>query len=331
MLFEKKILSAYRKIAFSRAEGDPLAYYFSHTDFEGLFCEEYPFPSRHGHTLAGRLYFYENPIPGRLVVFDHGMGAGHRAYLREIEELCRHGYLVLAYDHTGCVESGGAGMRGLCSSLSDLDDCLRFIECARRELPDRFVLQNWNVDPNFGCPFLKIRMKDTFVQERAVPVSQDFSGVWVDIFPLLPFPEQKATKAHMILLRLWERAYQLKCGYDLNSITDGAVSRMLNRVLKLLGMPFTREWMRRCYEKLLTPVDSSPVTLECTSFFSAKLLFPSALFAETVQLPFEDTAFPAPAGHIEYLERMYGDYMQLPPEEDRQKGHSLMIARTVDD
>ena len=212
-----------------------------------------------------------------------------------------------------------------------LDDCLRFIECARRELPDRFVLQNWNVDPNFGCPFLKIRMKDTFVQERAVPVSQDFSGVWVDIFPLLPFPEQKATKAHMILLRLWERAYQLKCGYDLNSITDGAVSRMLNRVLKLLGMPFTREWMRRCYEKLLTPVDSSPVTLECTSFFSAKLLFPSALFAETVQLPFEDTAFPAPAGHIEYLERMYGDYMQLPPEEDRQKGHSLMIARTVDD
>ena len=40
---------------------------------------------------------------------------------------------------------------------------------------------------------------------------------------------------------------------------------------------------------------------------------------------------PAPAGHIEYLERMYGDYMQLPPEEDRQKGHSLMIARTVDD
>ena len=132
MLFEKKILSAYRKIAFSRAEGDPLAYYFSHTDFEGLFCEEYPFPSRHGHTLAGRLYSYENPIPGRLVVFDHGMGAGHRAYLREIEELCRHGYLVLAYDHTGCVESGGAGMRGLCSSLSDLDDCLRFVKADAR-------------------------------------------------------------------------------------------------------------------------------------------------------------------------------------------------------
>ena len=211
-----------------------------------------------------------------------------------------------------------------------LDDCLRFIDCARQELSDRFVLQSWDKDPAFGCPFLKVRMKGTYVQERAVPVSEGFFGVWVDIFPLLPFPEKKANKFHMTLLRLWERTYQLKCGYDLNSITDGTVSRMLNRVLRLLGMPFSREQLRRYYEKLLTPTDASTVTLECTSFFSAKLLFPSSLFAETVQLPFADTVFPAPAGYIKYLERMYGDYMQLPPEEARQKGHSLMIARTED-
>ncbi len=132
MIFEKKILDVYRKTAFSRADGDGLAYYFSHTDFEGLLCEEYPFPSRLGHTLAGKLYSYENPIAGRLVVFDHGFGGGHRSYMREIEELCRHGYLVLAYDHTGCMESGGEGTRGLGGSITDLDDCLTFVKADAR-------------------------------------------------------------------------------------------------------------------------------------------------------------------------------------------------------
>lgn len=132
MLFEKKMLEAYRKSAFSRADGDPLAYYFSHTDFEGLRCEAYPFPSRHGHTLAGKLYSYENPREGRLVVFDHGIGAGHRSYLREIEMLCRHGYRVLAYDHTGCMESGGEGMPGLGGSATDLDDCLSYVKSDAR-------------------------------------------------------------------------------------------------------------------------------------------------------------------------------------------------------
>lgn len=128
MLFEKKFLEEYRKTAFSRADGDGLTFYFSHTDFAGLACEEYPFPSRLGHTLAGKLYFYENPQAGRLIVFDHGFGGGHRAYLREIEMLCRRGYLVLAYDHTGCMESGGAGANGLSGSITDLDDCLSYVK-----------------------------------------------------------------------------------------------------------------------------------------------------------------------------------------------------------
>ena len=59
MLFEKQILSVYKKTAFSRADGDGTAYYFSHEDFPGLSCKEIPFPSRRGHTLAGYLYSYQ--------------------------------------------------------------------------------------------------------------------------------------------------------------------------------------------------------------------------------------------------------------------------------
>lgn len=45
-------------------------------------------------------------------------------------------------------------------------------------------------------------------------------------------------------------------------------------------------------------------------------------FVERVHLEFEGHLFPAPAGWNALLRNMYGDYMVLPPEEERQ-GHFI--------
>ncbi|MBE6783626.1 MAG: alpha/beta hydrolase [Ruminococcaceae bacterium] len=128
MIFEKKVIDIYKGLAYTRCDDNGTAYYFSEKDFEGLRKENYPFVSSMGHTLQGFIYSYENPIQGRLIVFDHGFFGGHRSYMREIEELCRHGYTVFAYDHTGCMESGGETPNGMVQSLHDLNDCLLTIK-----------------------------------------------------------------------------------------------------------------------------------------------------------------------------------------------------------
>ena len=127
MIFEKQVVNGYKGMMYNRCDDTETAFYFSPADFEGLQCEPYAFPSSMGHTLQGYLYSYDNPIDERLIVFDHGFGGGHRAYMKEIEKLCAHGYLVFAYDHTGCMESGGESPNGLAQSLHDLDDCLSAI------------------------------------------------------------------------------------------------------------------------------------------------------------------------------------------------------------
>ncbi len=132
MIFENKILSIYRGTMFTRYDDRGLAFYYSAADFPGLISEEYPFPSSEGHTLAGVLYSYPSGIPRRLVIFEHGIGGGHRSYMREIELLCRHGFSVLAYDHTGCMRSGGENTGGLCHSLCDLNDCIDAVSRDRR-------------------------------------------------------------------------------------------------------------------------------------------------------------------------------------------------------
>ena len=124
MLFEKAVEKMYRAALFVRNDNPSGIFYFSPADFPGLQAHPYTFPAKAGHPLKGYFYHYESPIPGRLVVFDHGLGNGHRAYMKEIEMLAKAGFLVFSYDHTGCMESGGDNTNGFSQSLSDLDDCM---------------------------------------------------------------------------------------------------------------------------------------------------------------------------------------------------------------
>ena len=132
MIFEKQVVNGYKGMMHTRYDNTDISFYFSHKDFEGFEREAYVFKSSMGHTLQGYLYYYKDFIEDRLIVFDHGLGNGHRAYMREIEKLCSHGYRVFTYDHTGCMESGGESTNGMAQSLRDLDDCLTTIKADAR-------------------------------------------------------------------------------------------------------------------------------------------------------------------------------------------------------
>lgn len=132
MIFEKQVVGAFKGMMHTRCDDTETVFYFSPTDFVGLRYERYTFISSMGNELVGYFYSYDAPRAGRLIVFDHGFGGGHRAYMKEIELLCRHGYLVFSYDHTGCMESGGDSPNGLAQSLCDLNDCISALKREER-------------------------------------------------------------------------------------------------------------------------------------------------------------------------------------------------------
>ena len=128
MIFEKQVEDAFRQAVRIRCDDAGTAYYFSAEDFPGLIREPYAFENQKGDRLQGYFYHYGSPKPYRIVVFDHGMGGGHRSYMKEIERLAHAGYLVFAYDHTGCMESGGEHINGFAQSLADLHSALTVLE-----------------------------------------------------------------------------------------------------------------------------------------------------------------------------------------------------------
>ena len=116
MVFQGVIEKIYRGILFRRYEEHDTTKYFSASDFKDISSDPYEFKNCNGETLRGAFYSSSNKIPGRIVIFEHGLGSGHRAYIREIVMLAEHGYTVFAYDRTGCVSSDGESIKGFAGS-----------------------------------------------------------------------------------------------------------------------------------------------------------------------------------------------------------------------
>lgn len=128
MIFLKQVEKIYNKQVLTRFKDYGTIYYFSEKDFPGLKKVPFAFKGAQGQKLQGYFYSYPDPIRNRLIIFEHGMGGGHRSYFREIETLAKKGYLVFSYDHTGCMESEGENTRGFSQSLSDLNCCIKALK-----------------------------------------------------------------------------------------------------------------------------------------------------------------------------------------------------------
>ena len=52
--------------------------------------------------------------------------------------------------------------------------------------------------------------------------------------------------------------------------------------------------------------------------------YPKEIFSSVVMVPFEDKKVSAPIGYDKYLKIAFGDYMTLPPEEERVAKHDAV-------
>ena len=125
-------------------------------------------------------------------------------------------------------------------------------------------------------------------------------GVYIDIFPCDNLSDrplmrklQFAASKIVIAKALYAR------GYETNSF------------VKKLFMQLCRVLPREKLERFCANRDDVHTSM-CHTFFAAgkkygKNIFPRAWFEETVELPFEDGAFPVSAHYDALLSRLYGD------------------------
>lgn len=189
--------------------------------------------------------------------------------------------------------------------------------------PTGYIMQNVQNSPDYTNNFAKIR-KDhtTFLQDDAEREKKYHKGIFVDIFP----GDRVATG------KLSNKLQYVACAVNLLfcrgfSSGSGGIVGAIERLLLALpkGMrpglrnaseKFIRKWNGK-NEKLLF----FPSTIEF-----AKHYYSADLFENMGTITFCGKEYSCVADPDAFLRADYGDYMQLPPEEERTwKHHPIII------
>ena len=144
-LFLAKAIMDFAGIS-KRCEGNENLKYLKAKNFDNLNAKPIDFKSNKGQTLNGFLYSSAKVDSYKaLIIFSHGMGAGHLAYTTEINYFAQKGYLVLAYDNTGTCTSEGEKLYGFAQGIIDLKHAIKFAKSREdtKDLPLLLVGHSW--------------------------------------------------------------------------------------------------------------------------------------------------------------------------------------------
>lgn len=128
-----------------RFDGAPSLPYARAKDY-GIEETRFSFQSDKKRILYGSKYFQKGLMPKALVVFFHGLGDGRASYVRSICQLAKEGYLVYAYDNTGCMESEGNKIISLEHTIIDQKYFFRYLE----KDPDSKGLKRFSMGHSWG-------------------------------------------------------------------------------------------------------------------------------------------------------------------------------------
>ncbi len=129
------IINLYKKNFLQRYDKDGVIPYYCAADFPGLVCEEGSFRNSAGTEIRYFTYCYEGYRADRLILFCHGLGPGHTAYLAEIDTLCKAGYRILTLDYTGCDASGGERLTSANAPTRDAIELLEHLKPKEEIIP----------------------------------------------------------------------------------------------------------------------------------------------------------------------------------------------------
>jgi lipopolysaccharide cholinephosphotransferase len=157
--------------------------------------------------------------------------------------------------------------------------------------------------------FIKIVDSMTSLIEENLDYSEDM-GVWIDVFPL----DGCSTSGCSLTERL--ASFSQKCR-ALASYKVLPENKHGNRIVwylcRMVGYNAFKELTD--YFSRRISVDDSPLVAHVPTANQTR--FPRILFDKVTEVEFEGRRFPAPMDYHQYLTIHYGDYMKLPPENER--------------
>lgn len=185
-----------------------------------------------------------------------------------------------------------------------------------RPLAGHLYLLHYTTDAGYHYQCARICDSRTEVRPSYIREQPKRMGIWVDIFPIDAIQDNPAvqtlTNIRMGILKILQRS-------DIYALGDArgwkhSVKRMLRRALPNKNNAYQRK-LDAIASK--TAFGKSDYAGNITEYDSTYCEYVPADFDSPMLLAFEDQRFFAPNRYDEILTFEYGDYMKLPPIEQR--------------
>lgn len=206
------------------------------------------------------------------------------------------------------------------------DDYEKFIEIARKELDEKYYLQNSDSDSGYWLPFAKVRKHNTLFEEPSVAKMSDkvHKGIFVDIFPFDYVQKNKGYFVHsqFVLSKAINETMYYKAGVFTNK--NVLKYKHIVTVLNLLPMRALSKLQRR-----VASMQNKKKAQYFADFNSSRkylaAIYPLTWFLPTAVGEFNGRKFDIPRNYDLYLRMVYGDYMKMPKEEERVNHRTIRI------
>ena len=204
---------------------------------------------------------------------------------------------------------------------SDYD---RFIELWQNSHPEGYVLQGKEINAiSLSVPFLKIRKDKTTFLQFEMERGEYHLGIFIDIFSMDRIPSNKLLRS----VFLWRcLKYQLYVREYVPPTGNLGVKVMSKLFLLFTNSESRKKKRAKLLEKMTMYNNDESLCLVATETVkSLSIIYSPILFDELIPIRFENKEFFCFKEWEEYLSRFYGDYLQLPPIEERTWAHPPII------
>lgn len=173
------------------------------------------------------------------------------------------------------------------------------------------------------CPmaFAKVIDDRTLVIQ---PNNLFHTGIWVDVFPIDGYPSDDGG---IYFNKISKKVYALTKNRSLAKSEWKVVRNVLEYLVKHLLDPRPRSMVIRDYEKLIYSYDFEKSEFAGCSCCrdTYKEIMPAEFFKSYIKLPFENKEYFCIKEYDMFLRNMYGDYMILPPVDQRIGHHDYKM------
>jgi len=237
--------------------------------------------------------------------------------LQEIDRACRKAGICY-YVFYGTL-LGAVRHKGFIPWDNDVDIAMpreeyeKFLQIADEILPAYLEVKEYRRTKGYPYAFAKVEDCRTTLIEKKIKHLDQKAGIYVDVFPLDGMPANRFRR----YLHLKHVRYYDKLRYFLFRDPDKDNKCYKKLFLHLIRIFYSREKVMRKHQRIMRKYPFAAAGYFCEFDGGKATVMQKRILGKPVPVVFEGQSFFGVERADECLTHLYGDYMQLPPENKR--------------